>query len=216
MAAYESRGQLSLSFLSTIEPIVVDLRVGVCSIAAIDLPIGLSLDGVRPVDALARLRLGPRRSTFFPTPVRAALDATDFETANAANRAASGKGLSIQAWNLVPKILEVDNLWHRSLLERLVEAHPEVSFAEMAGSPILSKKSSPNGADERSALLSTHLCDGSADVLDQLIEAIPTGLHVDAIDALALLWTARRVSMGDAVKLGGDLDALGRPMALHI
>ena len=117
---------------------------------------------------------------------------------------------------MVPKILEVDNLWHRSLLERLVEAHPEVSFAEMAGSPILSKKSSPNGADERSALLSTHLCDGSADVLDQLIEAIPTGLHVDAIDALALLWTARRVSMGDAVKLGGDLDALGRPMALHI
>src|SRR5262245_48882967 len=48
---------------------------------AIDIPIGLPLSGARACDVVARRLLGPRRSSVFPAPVRAALRAGTYAEA---------------------------------------------------------------------------------------------------------------------------------------
>ena len=84
------------------------------------------------LDRLARTELPPgRTSSVFPTPVRAAVLADTWPEANEANKAASGKGLSHQGFNLCRKIAEVDEWVRRGSLVRVVEVHPEVSFAAL-------------------------------------------------------------------------------------
>lgn len=212
IAEYRPRdGGLSLSFHDALAPSIARMDNDV-SVLAVDMPIGLSADGKRPVDSLVRQRLGPRRSTFFPTPLRAVLDHAEYADANALSKATAGVGLSKQAWNLIPKIREVDDLWRHELRDRLVETHPETCFAEMAGSPVLTKKSSEEGRRERMELLSTAF----DRPVDELLATVPRKWLTDAIDALSLVWTARRVADGTAIILGGDLDAADRPMQLLI
>lgn len=213
VAEYErSSGSCSLRFVEALASVADSLRGGDITTAVIDMPIGLPLDGNRPADALARARLGPRRATFFPTPLRGVLDCGSWEEANERSRMVSGRGLSKQSWNLVPKILEVDNEWTNELRETLVEGHPEITFSEMAGSPLLAKKSTPEGERNRVELLSLHL---TPDV-PRLLDDVPRAWRTDAIDALALAWTADRSRTGTAIRLGGELDPLGRPMQLVI
>ncbi len=187
-------------------------QAGSADVIVVDMPIGLPSAGGRPADVAARERLGPRRSTFFPTPLRSVLDFSNWEEANAHSKKACGKGLSKQAWNLVPKIAEVDAVWSPSLGERLFEGHPETSFAQMAGAPVLSKKATAEGRAQRLELLNIHIGAGfGTAMIDH-----PARWRTDAIDAAALAWTARRVHDGISIRLGGELDPAGRPMALSI
>ena len=181
-------------------------------VIVVDMPIGLSSDGSRPADTQARDRLGPRRSTFFPTPVRSVLDFDDWEAANEHSKQVTGKGLSKQAWNLIPKISEIDKAWTPDLAGRLVEGHPETSFAEMNSNPVLSKKATEQGRNERLSLICRHF----EPELLSIISGCPTKWRTDAIDAVALAWTALRILDGSAVRLGGELDQAGRPMELSI
>jgi len=212
----------TIEFVDTLDPHVARLNRGELAALGVDIPIGLSGDGDRPADRLARERLGPRRSTFFSTPVRPILDASTWEEASKISRAVAGVGLSKQAWNLVPKIRHVDELWTPAVANTLVEAHPEVSFAEMAGGPVLMKKSDPQGRRDRCRLLARHLClPGLANLrrdefIDQLLDSVPQRIRIDAVDALAVLWSARRLAHQRAIRLGGELDPAGRPMALTI
>ena len=73
----------------------------------VDMPFQLLEDGPRPDETEARRLLGPRRSSIFPSPIRAVLDCIDYAEALEVSRRLSGRGLSKQAWNLVPKIIEV-------------------------------------------------------------------------------------------------------------
>lgn len=203
---------LSFTFAESLAESVERLHSGEVLVLAVDMPIGLSSSGNRPADRLARERLGPRRSTFFPTPIRSMLDFEVYADANAHSKATIGAGLSKQSWNLLPKIREVDQLWAPAISDRLVEAHPETSFAELDGSPVLTKKSTAEGRAERVGLLRGAL--GSQ--LDDALGYMKTSLWVDAIDAAIVAWTAHRVAMGSAVILGGDLDGEGRPMRLTI
>ncbi len=202
----------SIRFEPSISSVTNRLRLGTLAAAVIDMPIGLSLDGVRPADTLARARLGERRSTFFPTPVHAVLEHDSWEAANAASRSASGKGLSKQAWNLVPKIRELDTTWSEDISGLLLEGHPEVSFAQMAGTPVLSKKATADGQHERIELLIANLSRDAGGVVDNC----PRSWRVDAVDALAIAWTAKRFVNGEALHLGGQIGAKGRPMQLVI
>lgn len=212
VAEWSENSGLSTSLIASIAPLVERLRAGTLGYLVIDMPIGLAIDGARPVDQLARARLGARRATFFPTPVRAVLEHESWESANAASRDVSGKGLSKQAWNLVPKIRELDAAWSPDLADRLLEGHPEVSFGQMRGSVVRTKKTDPAGRRERLTLLRSHL---SPDV-DDLVADQPARWQGDAVDALALVWSARRVLLGEAIALGGELGAAGRPMQLVI
>lgn len=202
---------ITLEFHESLQPLIDRLGQDV-DVIAIDMPIGLSSDGNRPVDALVRERLGVRRSTFFPTPIRSVLAFDDYAEANAHAKATVGAGLSKQAWNLVPKIRELDNTWRPGMERTLIEAHPETCFAEMAASPVLTKKSTSEGRLERVGLLHRNL---GANV-DDALGAVDKKWRVDAVDALALLWTACRAAAGEAIRLGGELDAADRPMQLTI
>ncbi len=213
VAAYvdgEIAGAVELVFHTTFASILE--LAGPDDIVVVDIPVGLSADGHRPVDALVRDRLGPRRSTFFPTPVRSVLNFDDYADANAHSKQLTGKGLSKQAWNLLAKIAEVDAAWTPDLADRLLEGHPETSFAEMAGAPVMSKKATPEGRADRVRLLRGHIGAG----VSAALEPLPKKWCTDAVDALALAWTANRVRSGTSVALGGDLDPAGRPMRLTI
>src|SRR3954466_10349718 len=79
-------------------------------VVAIDMPIGLSEDGVRTCDVEARRRLGRAGSSVFPAPLRSVLHATDYLDACRVSIQSSGKALSKQAWNLVPAIRSLDDV----------------------------------------------------------------------------------------------------------
>ena len=92
----------------------------------------------------------------FETPVRAALQAPDHASAVLTNRAATGRGVSIQAYGLRHRVLEVD-AWLRADVAGdrppVYEVHPEVSFAQMAGHPLPDGKRTWAGAEHRRMLL---------------------------------------------------------------
>ena len=123
----------------------------------IDMPIGLAHPGEigRRCDREARSHLGVRRSSVFATPSRMALDATSYEEACTLNAKASGRKLSRQAYNILPKIREVDTYLqaHAVARSRLRESHPELNFCGFAGQPMRHNKRTPAGFAERLAVL---------------------------------------------------------------
>lgn len=181
------------------------------AVVGIDIPLGLPMVGPRACDVAARARLGVRRSSVFPAPLRVVLGAGDHREAVARSVAASGKGLSVQAWNLVPKIVDADR--HVAPGAPVVEVHPELSFATMAGAPLRTRKREPAGRAERCALLSAPFPDVAERLADRPRGCAPD----DVLDAYAVLWTVRRIGGGTAEVLGdGEVDGTGRRMAITV
>ena len=124
----------------------------------VDIPIGLP-DGPerRLCDSEARARLrGPRASSVFPAPVRAALAAETYEDARQISRRVSDRGLTRQTFAILPRIKEVDSLLQKSEKARRIvrEIHPEICFWALAGgSPMRQSKKTGAGFDERFVLL---------------------------------------------------------------
>lgn len=125
----------------------------------VDMPIGF-LDGGavgRTCDQLARRILSPiRHSSVFTPPCRAALYADKLD-ASAINFSQTGKKLSQQSLNILPKMKALDAYLQScppSQQARWMEAHPEVVFAVLnGGTPIAAGKKQRAGAEMRKALL---------------------------------------------------------------
>ena len=99
----------------------------------IDIPVGLSsLKFERTIDIKARQYLKNRKSSIFSPPCREAVYTNPYQAALKLNRQVIGKGMSIQAYNLSPKIKEIDE-WLDSKPEhiRVFEAHPELCFKSL-------------------------------------------------------------------------------------
>jgi predicted RNase H-like nuclease len=182
-----------------------------CTVVGVDMPIGLSADGPRRCDLLARSLLGARRSSVFPAPVRAVLGAASYAEACAVSRTASGRALSLQAWNLVPRIADLDRSLPDGGLAWLAEVHPELSFRALSGLELPAKKT-PEGRAARLAALRGWL----PDVAEALGRVPRPARTEDALDALAVAWTAARWSRGEATTLPDpyDLDGRGLPMRI--
>ena len=75
-----------------------------------------------------------------------------------------------------------------------MEAHPELSFAQLAGAPLAVRKSTWAGAEARRALLAEA---GITLAGDLGLPGEQAGVD-DVLDAAAAAWTARRVSQGRA------------------
>jgi predicted RNase H-like nuclease len=206
VVATHREGELHCEVIASLDELAY--RLPVPPLVAIDIPIGLPDAGPRRCDIAARHRLGPRGSSVFPAPVRAVLDAADYAEANRVHRAVDGRGLSKQAWNLVPKIREAERLAQRSSewRFRLREVHPELSFALMSGgAPLRFPKKSPEGQRVRQALLSRVF--GKAAVAGILAARVRRAAQVDdLLDAMAALWSGERLLRGEALILG-DPDA---------
>ncbi len=199
------QGAPSLADLDlTIVPRFADvLEMGLAAIA-VDIPIGLAdaaEPGGRACDRLARARLGRRAASVFSPPVRAALGAATYREALAINRASSEHrlGFTIQCWNIVPKIREVDGLMTDAARDVVHEAHPELSFATMAGAPMAHGKSTPAGRAERLAALRA----AGVPIDEPAVTRFPKkdAQPDDVLDACACLWTAARIAAGIAHRL---------------
>ena len=176
---------------------------------AIDMPIGLSETGVRACDVDARKRLGRAGSSVFPAPLRPVLDATDYADACSISVAASGKALSKQAWNLVPAIRSLDDALGHPPDDRIVEVHPELAFRALDAA-VRDRKGSARGTVQRLRALRTVM-----DVEEALVAAPPGVPMIDALDACAAAWSARRMADGTSECVGdGTTDARGRPMRI--
>lgn len=189
-------------------------------VVEIDMPIWLAADGDRPGDAEARRLLGVRSSSLFPTPVRAVLDAVDYQDACARSREAIGKALSKQAWNLVPRIREVRAALGDDRFADLAvhEVHPETSFVAMTGQPMTASKKTASGIAARLAAL-----DHEMSALLEATARLPTpdpgdprAAMDDVCDAAAAAWTARRTATGTARRLGGGVDDAGFTVGLSV
>src|SRR5216684_123056 len=117
------------------------------TLIAVDIPIGLPTSGERTCDRMARQLLGvPRASSVFPAPVLAVARETDYLAACAKHKNIDGRALSRQAFAILPKILEVNELlWSNEVIrDRVKEIHPEVSFATWnSGRAMRHRKSEP-------------------------------------------------------------------------
>jgi predicted RNase H-like nuclease len=122
------------------------------AIIAVDVPIGLLECGARDCDVEARRLLGVRRSSVFPAPIRPILAATSQADASRIRRSVEDKGVSIQTWAIVPKIVEVDGFLRADEARREIvrEVHPEVSFFFLNGErPMSAAKRKAVGQAER-------------------------------------------------------------------
>lgn len=122
--------------------------------AGIDIPIGMTDDGERDCDLLARARLRPHISRVF-TGARRWLW-SEFSDPDDANREAVRRGqkkVSRQLWHLGVKIMEVDAFMRANRSRDIREVHPELVFLRLnAGAPLPSKKSVEGSAMRRALL----------------------------------------------------------------
>jgi predicted RNase H-like nuclease len=185
------------------------LAVPGVEVIGIDMPIGLSDDGVRACDVQARRLLRRAGSSVFPAPSRPVLDATDYADACRISRAHAGRAVSVQTWNLVPSIRSVDDALGDPPDRRVHEVHPELAFRAL-DPRVTDSKATARGLAQRVRALEPVL-----DVLDALADA-PAGVPaVDALDACVAAWSARRIADGAAESAGDDVrDRLGRPMRI--
>lgn len=228
LASPGPRGPVAVrcGIFQTIRDIAAELGPG--AIIAIDMPIGLlsvPRKGGRDADAALRRALGPRRSSVFSPPPRCILECANYHEALAACRAAGdGTALSKQAWNITPKIREVDAFVRAARTEakapRLFEVHPEMCWAVMrsgdplAPEPATHAKRTPEGHAERLALLGVHGLTPSANAINLVRPRVAS--RDDALDAHAALWTAWRLARGVAhcTPSVPPLDSCGIPMAV--
>jgi predicted RNase H-like nuclease len=195
----------SVHVIERLETLVEDSTI---DIIGVDMPIGLPDRWARAADTEARRFLGGRRaSTVFPTPPRPLLHEADYALANLGSRRLFGRGLSKQAFNLLPRLREVDELARTEPEDRLVEIHPECSFRALAGAALPSKHT-PGGRAARQALLRP--------LFGELVDARPPGAQVhDVLDAFAVLWSVERFRRGAHIEHGdGARDRYGLPMRI--
>lgn len=186
-------------------------------VLAVDAPIGLPERGARECDVAARAALGPRRTSVFPAPPRALLQAASYAEASRMRERIDGKRISRQTWGILPKVRELDDLLRASPAARAAanEVHPEVSFLKLnRDRPLRASKRTPEGRAERGALL-RRWCGDAIDraLADRRRLACAPD---DVLDAFAALWTAERIARGGAVSLPPDAprDAAGLPMRI--
>lgn len=186
----------------------------------VDMPIGLPTSGRRRCDEAARELLGARASTVFFAPCRAVLDAADHTDASARNREHTGYGLSIQAWNLVPRIREVDAVLRDApdTQSWVAESHPELCFAALADGPVEASKSTTEGRDERLDVLRTPL-PGVDAVYEACLDSYDRTdvARDDVLDALVLAVSASRPAtrVPDVSDADVPRDGTGLPMEIQ-
>ena len=187
----------------TIAELVETVRADVpIAVAGIDIPIGLPDRTIRQADVLARRALPGRASSVFTTLTRPAYLAGTRVEADAVNRGLSGQGVGAQAFALRAKILEVD-AWLRSRpTVDVVEVHPEVSFASMAGAALPGKRT-PEGRAARLAALA------AAGIARPSVLKGSGYAPDDVLDACAVAWTAHRRAVGEARTLPDPPEVFG-------
>ena len=159
--------------------------------AGIDIPIGMTDDGERDCDRLARAMLRPHTSRVFGGARRWLwLEFADPDRANAEAQRRGQKRASRQLWHLGRKIMEVDAFVRAHPSRDIREVHPELVFPRLNGNkPLPSKKSA-----EELALRRRLLKRAGIRYIDRWLthDRIGTGAKADdVLDACAVALAAR-------------------------
>ena len=180
--------------------------------AGIDIPIGMTDDGERACDLLARAALKPHASRVFTGARRWLWQ--DFRDPDKANREAARRGqkrVSRQLWHLGPKIMEVDAFVRAHRRHDIREVHPELVFLRLNGGKPLAPKKSEEGDTLRRRLLKR---DGFREIDRWLTQRIGTGAkRDDVLDACAVAIAVREPA-GGLPEGAPQLDGCGLPMQI--
>ena len=191
------------------------------SLILVDMPIGLPSEEIpiRECDYVARKLLSPlRHSSVFPPPTRAASQAETYPQACAINQRMTGSRFTIQTWNIVPKIREIDALLLDNVAarSRIRESHPEVAFWVLAGGrPMWYAKRKKVGRAERMACLRAVFPPVNA-IYEQVRSDFP-GRDVapdDIVDALALVVMGAGEGPLLSIPVMPEFDERGLPMEI--
>lgn len=186
----------------------------------IDMVIGLrdSLEQIRP-DDMARKELKPRGSTLFPVPSRSAVYQDTYDEQKKANIGTLGKSLSKQSSAIISKIREMDEFIsaHPEYRNKIDESHPELTFARLNGSVLLTKKKDPEGIDERIRIIKRFL--PGIKIPDLYVKAKEFKCNADDLaDAIGLAVVARLKTQGmcETIPENPEMDSNGLYMRLTV
>nr|WP_210260202.1 DUF429 domain-containing protein [Hongsoonwoonella zoysiae] len=193
------------------------------SVVAVDIPIGLpdrAGIGGRGPERTVRPLLGERQSSVFSIPSRAAVYCDDYGNACriALETSDPPRKISKQAFNIFPKIREIDELMTPHLEHCIYEVHPEVAFWRLNGEKPMSLpkkvKSSANrpGLEERARLL-----EGFGFARTFLDQQLPNGAgRDDLLDACVNALIAERILHGRARPHPENFERDGRGLRMAI
>lgn len=203
---------------STVAEVVAEcLADGPLAVVGVDIPIGLPRAGVRRADEDARSVVGAQWRSVFSTPVRAVVQAPDYETACRISKKESGGAPSKQSFGMSKRILEVeawlDEVPTGPQRPPVYEVHPEVTFAQMSGRLLLHGKRTWAGAEQRRMLLARE----GLFLAGTLGAAGGRAGVDDVVDAAAAAWTAARIATRDAYPIPDPPEPLdGVPAAIWV
>ena len=194
--------------LAALRPTSLRLWRSPVDVVAVDMPVGLPATRSARVRPARKAFLGRAHSRVFLAPPRGVLAAERLRrgASRLHRELTGGLGLSVQTWHLVPKIREVDGVAGDP---RLVEVHPELSFAELAGdgrAAVEEDRRRPSAA--RGDAAAGWLPDLAAD-------DVPAG--DDGLDALAAAWSGAALAGrrgAHAARAPARTTSGGRPMRI--
>jgi len=188
----------------------------------IDIPIGLENENyTRECDRHLREKLGAEyASSVFSPPIRPALHAPSYVEANIQSYEFTGQKLTVQAWNITPKIKTVDTLLKKdpALRGKVLESHPELLFMNLNGGMIYQKKNTKKGLRHRLSLVADHE-EIAADFFRDIKEEFRRNevAEDDIVDSMALALAAKQAKNSKIKTLPENppKDSEGLPMAIH-
>jgi len=197
--------ELNIQLLSSLYELKELLDFSTLFTIWIDIPIGLSETEERICDKQLRKALGKKGASAFATPIRSAVYASSYQDASSLNFEQTGKKISIQSWNICPKIKQADEFLHlnEEFKPFFKESHPEYLFQTWRPNYFESKKTE-TGFNQRLAFLETHL--PCIYQVNSFIESHKRSLFAkdDVLDALALAFAALQ-STTNGVSFWGDV-----------
>ena len=188
----------------------------------VDMPIGLEEESyTRECDRLLRENLGAEyASSVFDPPIRPALHAPSYVEANMQSFEYTEKKLSVQSWNITPKIKILDSFLNEdpTLRDKVLESHPELLFMHANGGMIYQKKKTKKGLRHRLDLVSRHE-PVAVDFFREIKEEFRRNevAEDDIVDAMVLAY-ASKISVEKGLKTlpeNPPKDSQGLKMAIH-
>ncbi len=188
----------------------------------IDMPIGMEDENyTRLCDELLRKKLGGEyAASVFSPPIRPALHAPSYVEANIESYEYTEKKLTVQAWNITPKIKTIDSMLQANpgLLDKVFESHPELLFMNLNGGTIYQKKATKKGLRHRLDLVSNHE-KIAADFFREIKEEFRRNEvgEADIVDSMALALAAKKSISKNLKTIPEDpaKDSQGIIMAIH-
>lgn len=188
----------------------------------IDMPIGLEDEEyTRECDTLLRETLGADyAASVYSPPIRPSLHAPSYVEANIQSFEYTGKKLTVQAWNITPKIRTIDSFLqtNEEYREKVLESHPELLFMNLNGGMIYQKKNTKKGLRHRLGLVTEHE-EVAADFFRDIKEEFRRNevAEDDIVDAMVLALAAKQSKTKniETIPEVPPFDSEGLPMAIH-